>query len=396
MPFRDIIGHTRVLELLARSIELQSLPPSQLFAGPSGVGKRLAALSVAQALNCLQPVPFPVIAATGTASGRGPAARTAGPRTEWSEPDRERNGVSRPASAKAPAARHSASREGGGSGQSPEMKDGCGRCTSCTRIARRVHPDVVWLEPDEAGAIGIDAVRAVLDQVAYRPFEARRRVVIADEADALGTAAQSALLKTLEEPPPATVFILVSSRPDALLPTVLSRCPRLRFRPLTIVELAKALADRGYAEAEAHAVAAISDGSLGRALEARAGDLLEARQLAGEVLAKVARTANARDRLEQAKVLTAKRGGSAASDRDQLSAYLRAMASLLRDVELLATGADERALANADVQGDLDRLRDAYAGGRSREAFVAVDRAIAALDRNASAKIVADWLVLQI
>jgi len=344
MPFRDIIGHTRVLELLARSIELQSLPPSQLFAGPSGVGKRLAALSVAQALNCLQPVPFPVIAATGTASGR----------------------------------------------------DGCGRCTSCTRIARRVHPDVVWLEPDEAGAIGIDAVRAVLDQVAYRPFEARRRVVIADEADALGTAAQSALLKTLEEPPPATVFILVSSRPDALLPTVLSRCPRLRFRPLTIVELAKALADRGYAEAEAHAVAAISDGSLGRALEARAGDLLEARQLAGEVLAKVARTANARDRLEQAKVLTAKRGGSAASDRDQLSAYLRAMASLLRDVELLATGADERALANADVQGDLDRLRDAYAGGRSREAFVAVDRAIAALDRNASAKIVADWLVLQI
>jgi DNA polymerase III subunit delta' len=366
MPFRDVLGHERVLELLARSIAHDSLPPSQLFAGPSGVGKRLVAVAVAQAVNCLDPVRY---APPGTA------------RAEWSEPDRERHGASR------------------GSGQSPDLEiDSCGVCASCTRIARNVHPDVVRLEPDESGSLGIDQVRAMLDQVGYRPFEARRRVVIIDEADGLGTPAQSALLKTLEEPPPATVFILVSARPDALLPTVLSRCPRLRFRPLTPVEVSRALVARGYADAEAHAVAAAAGGSLGQALEARAGDLLQARELAGQVLRQVVRGGHPRDRLEQAKALVGKRGsgGSAASDREQLATYLRAMSSLLRDVELLACGADEDALANRDVKQELERLCEVYAGGRSRDAFVAVDRALGALDRNASAKIVADWLVLQI
>ena len=70
------------------------------------------------------------------------------------------------------------------------------------------------------------------------PFEARRRVVIIDEADALVEQAQHALLKTLEEPPSASIFLLVSSLPDALLPTVRSRCPRLRFGPLAPGEVA--------------------------------------------------------------------------------------------------------------------------------------------------------------
>ena len=70
------------------------------------------------------------------------------------------------------------------------------------------------------GSIKIDQVRDVIDRAGYRPFEGRRRVVIIDEADALVPQAQNALLKTLEEPPSASVFMLVTSRPDALLPTV--------------------------------------------------------------------------------------------------------------------------------------------------------------------------------
>src|SRR5439155_14938480 len=69
-----------------------------------------------------------------------------------------------------------------------------------------------------------------IDRSGYRPFEGRRRVVIIDQADTMLAPAQSALLKVLEEPPPATVFILVTSRPDMLLPTVHLRCPRLRFQ----------------------------------------------------------------------------------------------------------------------------------------------------------------------
>ncbi|HMB78538.1 MAG TPA: hypothetical protein VKI43_00655, partial [Vicinamibacterales bacterium] len=76
--------------------------------------------------------------------------------------------------------------------------------------------------------------------------------------------------------------------------------------------------------------------------------------------------------------------------------HLRAMAVLLRDVEVLATGADERTLANADVRPALERLTETYRGERGTRAFAAVDRALFALQRNAGVKLVADWLVLQL
>jgi hypothetical protein len=172
--------------------------------------------------------------------------------------------------------------------------------------------------------------------------------------------------------------------------------------PLSPSEVASALAKRGYAEPEARAVAATAEGSLSRALEVDAGDLMGARNTAAAVLRQVARDPGPKERLNQAKALLEKRSGkkgsmtAAAFERELLASNLRAMSSLLRDVELLASGVDEQWLANRDVSRDLERLRDVYAGGRSRAAFAAVDRALSALDRNASAKIVADWVVLQI
>ena len=85
-----------------------------------------------------------------------------------------------------------------------------------------------------------------------------------------------------------------------------------------------------------------------------------------------------------------------AAVREQLATELRAMASLIRDVELLSTSADARALANPDVRPALERLVPTYQGERGMRAFTAVDRALMALDRNAGVKIVADWLLLQL
>jgi DNA polymerase-3 subunit delta' len=338
MPFRDVIGHRRIVALLARSLAHDTLPPSLIFAGPAGVGKRLTALAVAQALNCLKP---------------------------QSTSDLE--------------------------------LDACGTCASCTRIARGVHPDVLFIEPGDNGSIKIDQVRDLIDRAGYRPFEGRRRAVIIDEADSLVPAAQNALLKTLEEPPSASVFILVTARPDALLATVRSRCPRLPFRPMAAQDIAAALVKRGQSEAEARAVAATADGSLGQALEASAGELVEARTVAQQVLAQAATAGDAARRLESAKDLLAKTtGAGGAENREHLASHLRAMASLLRDIELLSTRADARALANPDVQPALERLTDAYRGERGIRAFTAVDRALVALERNAGVKIVADWLVLQL
>ena len=224
MPFRDLVGHRRLVELLSRSVERDSLPPSLIFSGPEGVGKRLAATAVAEAINCLRP---------------------------------ERG----------------------------RMFDACGRCPACRRIGRGVHPDVLGLGPDDSGSIKIEQAREIIDRAAYRPFEGRRRVVIVDPADALGVPAQNALLKTLEEPPSASIFILVTARPDALLPTVRSRCPRLRFGPLSPAEVAGVLIARhGMADEEARARAAVADGSLGRALATGTGDFAEVRAAALGVL----------------------------------------------------------------------------------------------------------------
>ena len=336
MPFRDVIGHRRLVALLSRAVARETVPPALLLAGPAGVGKRRVAMALAQTLNCLATVSAPGI-----------------------------------------------------------ERDACGECATCRRIARGTHPDVIIVEPGDMGSIKIETVREVIDRAQYRPFEGRRRAVIIDDADALVPAAQNALLKTLEEPPSASVFVLVSAMPDALLPTVRSRCPRLRFGPLAPGEIAALLQrDHDYTEAEARAVAADADGSLGRALQAESTDLADARANAQRLLERTARVNDPAKRIDAVKDLVGK--GSSASERDQLAVCLRALSSLLRDLGILSTRADARMLANADLQADLSRLTSAFDSGRSMRAFAAVDEALAALERNASPKLVADWVVLQL
>ena len=339
MPFRAITGHRPLLELLSRAIARGTLPPSLLFAGPDGVGKRLTALAVAQALNCNTP---DMVAAIGV-----------------------------PPSAE---------------------NDACGACRQCTRIARGVHADVLVVEPGETGAIKIEQIRDVVDRAGYRPFEGRRRVVIIDGADALGLPAQDAILKTLEEPPSASVFVLISDRPDVLLPTVRSRCQRLRFGALTPGDVAEVLMrDHGMSAEEAHAAAAASGGSIGRAIGHAGEGVTEARDVAARLLQGAARTTDPRRRLDGAKLLT---GGGA--DRDELSGRLLALSSLIRDLGLLGARADDRTLANADLKPQLQSLLPSYDGERAWRAYAVVDRALDALGRNASPKIVADWLALNL
>jgi DNA polymerase-3 subunit delta' len=311
MPFRDVIdrhpGHRRLIGLLARSVDRGTLPPSLVFSGPAGSGKRQTALATAQALNCL-------------------ATRGEG-----------------------------------------EAFDACGTCAACTRIARGAHPDVLVVEPGDSGSIKIEQVRDAIDRSGYRPFEGKRRVVVIDQADAMAAAPQNALLKVLEEPPPSTAMILVTARPDMLLPTVQSRCQRLRFQ----------LADQPEVDEDA-------------------------RDVARRVLERAASPAEPHIRIEAAKDLLENTGAGGREDREQLASHLHAMASLLRDIELLSSQAARRPdrlaarLANPDVEPALERLKQAYAGRRGLNAYEAVDKALLALDGNASVKIVADWLVLQL
>jgi DNA polymerase-3 subunit delta' len=335
--FRDIVGHRRLVTLLTRAIARDTLPPALLLAGPAGIGKRRVATALASAINCLEPVATPVL-----------------------------------------------------------PRDACGQCASCRRIARGVHPDVILIAPGDSGTIKIEEIRDVIKRAGYRPFEARRRLVIIDDADALVVAAQNALLKTLEEPPSASLFVLVSSMPDALLPTVLSRTPRLRFGTLSATDIAEVLMrEHDYDETDARAAAADAEGSVGRALSVQSADVSEARAAAQRLLQQAARIGDPVRRLDAVKDLTGKKATPAA-ERDQLAACLRVMGSLLRDIGLLALHGDADMLANVDLRQELDRLAQSYDSQRSLRAYTAVDTALAAIERNASPKVVADWLVLQL
>ncbi len=344
MPFRAITGHRRVLDLLSRSIAGGTLPQSLIFSGSEGVGKRLAAVAVAQALNC---------------------TNIGGVRLQ---PDRP----------------------------SGERADACGECSACKRIARGVHGDVLMVKPGDTGVIKIDQAREVIDRAMYRPFEGRRRVTIIDDADAMAGPAQNALLKTLEEPPSSSVFILVTSRPDALLPTVRSRCSQIRFGRLSPGDVAILLErDHRYSAREAQAVAAASGGSVGQALNAQADEFADARGDAEALLRAARGRSDARSRVERAKDLI-KGGGPASSEREHLGLRLQALSSLARDLSVLSSGASPEWLANLDLRDELDALAKSFDSERALGLFSAVDRAQSALDGNVSPKVVADWLALQI
>lgn len=324
MPLAAVLGHRQVCDVLRAAVAHGRVPQSLLFSGPDGVGKRTTALALAQALNC----------------------------------PRARDG------------------------------DACGTCATCQRIARGQHADVVYLDQGEAASIKIQALRdRVLDVAGYRPFEAARRVFIIDPAEALTPQAQDALLKTLEEPPSTTLLVLITAYPDTLLPTVQSRCRRLRFGPLSSADVARVLVEhRGVEPAAARAIATASGGSVAAAIAAETGHAEDDREAAVLLLEAAARDAPA-GRLRAADRFV--KHGSKRRDRDALGARLALVTSLLRDLAAAQAGVEA-----VDLDQAVARLRPSYDLQRATAAFLALSEAQTWLEQNAGPKIVADWVAL--
>lgn len=229
MPLSSVFGQARAVETLRSALSHSTVHHAYLFMGPEGVGKELAALGLAQALNC----------------------------------------TSKP--------------EG--------SVDACGACSSCQRLANRSHPDLHWLLPEAervsrgwAGKsdithvpsreIKVEQIRALQERLVLRSLEAETKVVLVASAHLMNTQAQNAFLKTLEEPPSRTVMILLASAPERLLPTIKSRCSRVSFGPLPlsfVVEQVKK--KRSVDDATAHLMAEMASGSLSLALEWDVGKL---------------------------------------------------------------------------------------------------------------------------
>ncbi len=151
----------------------------------------------------------------------------------------------------------------------------CGKCKACRKFIRGVHPDVEIIRPS-GKSIKIDQIRTLESNLHFAPLESARRLILITEADLLTREAANSLLKSLEEPPLYTLFVLLAPSPDALLPTIVSRSQIVRFRPIPPELISKVLVEQfEKLPEEALGLSVLSQGSIGRALRLSEKGLLE-------------------------------------------------------------------------------------------------------------------------
>lgn len=311
---------------------------------------------------------------------------------------------------------------------------GCGTCSSCDRILRHRHPDVHHIVP-EGPLIPVDVIRdSVLVEASRSPFEGRHKVFVIEEAERMNPAAQSALLKTLEEPQEDTVFVLISDEEDEILETIRSRCRVFHLEPVSEARTVELLQREGAADERALVAARIGDGDIDRARALALDDAGSARRevwlsiprrltspqdaldIAAEVLAEAKEAVTGRQELQKTEVTELAEamgeGRGTATARNALAKRhrrelrrleeevegecLQSLGSFFRDVVALRGGAGE-ALSNLDA---LDAI-GMWAGSEVPDsAFVrCVERCIearAALPKNANALVQFEGVLLDL
>ncbi len=142
----------------------------------------------------------------------------------------------------------------------------CGECRSCKQAASDNNPDLIKLIPEKPNTIGVEDIRKLTGDIAVKPYAAKYKVYIVNEAEKMTVQAQNALLKTIEEPPEYAVILLLVANTEALLPTVLSRCVLLNMKPVSDESVKKYLTDElGIPDYKAEVCVAFARGNLGKA-----------------------------------------------------------------------------------------------------------------------------------
>ncbi len=281
-----VYGHDWVVEHLRKGMAHDRIRHAYLIVGPESVGKNTLAHALAQALNCTHP-----------------------------------DEAARP----------------------------CGECRSCRLIASGNHPDILYSELDSGtGALKIEEVRAVTGRIALKPYEARYRIAIFRDFDHAQPRAQDALLKTLEEPPPTAVLILLAPTAESLLSTITSRSQVISLRLVPAEVIQETLIQRWNADPQqAELLARLSGGRIGWAIRAlQDPSLLDQRQQALHLLEE-ALGQNRAGRFALAEDLS--------KDKLALAPLLELWQTYWRDVLLVCAGS-RVSPANADREEALRQL----------------------------------------
>ena len=182
----------------------------------------------------------------------------------------------------------------------------CQNCPSCKKSLSGNHPDIIYVTHEKIGSIGVEEIREqVVNDVAIRPYESPYKIYVIDEASKMTPQAQNALLKTLEEPPAYAVILLLSDNPDALLPTITSRCVMLHLTPVSDEEMKEYLMTQLHVpDYQAEIEASFAQGNIGRAkMIARTSEFLEMTENAIHQL-KRSKDMEVRDMVEMIRDLT--------------------------------------------------------------------------------------------
>ncbi len=337
MNFKSLVGQESAQKILVQTVDRDHLPNSFLFFGPEGVGKWAVALALTAYLNCRD--------------------RTDG--------------------------------------------DSCGKCPPCRQIQKLQFPNLHIAVPTPPSksekeesenyweileakitepysliggkrqmSIPVAAVRHMKRSLSQKPPVEGKRVVIIEQMDRMLTASADALLKLIEEPPSRTVIIITSSRPEKILPTIISRCRRIRFSHLNEASIRSYLTDQsGISEKKAVLLARLSGGSLGKALYVAEDENLQDREIAKLVFKGIFQADAAEVIAEASDLLPL-------NDRFRLNRVISQWQTLFRDLLLLQSGADAENVINIDFASELERL-----AGRNmkREALVKIPAQLGAV-----------------
>lgn len=266
----------------------------------------------------------------------------------------------------------------------PESGVACNVCNSCRKIINATHPDIRVIEPDGA-FIKIDQLRALIQEIAYQPFEGRYRVAILNGADQMRVEAANCLLKTLEEPPSRSILILVTAKPYLLLRTIRSRSQMLQFGSIAEDVIEKYLTNHeGRTREDARLAAVLSNGSLGAALAFDAERNREIRQQALRFVSVLLR----RERFVQASALAA----SIVKEKESFQAWVELTATMLQDV-YYAQVAPGR-IGQRDMEGELTNLAQSAPHTAVVAAIEAVKNLKAALQQNVNRQIALEALFI--
>jgi DNA polymerase-3 subunit delta' len=264
---------------------------------------------------------------------------------------------------------------------------GCGECAACRKLDHRNHPDLHVLEAD-GSSIKIEQIRAIQRDLSLRPCEGSRKVCLIEAADLMTVAAANALLKTLEEPRGDTLLILLTSHPQRLLETIRSRCQLLHFarQPQELIR-ATLQTQLGVDDAEAHVLAALSEGSFKKAFGKDRQLYLEERRTLLKTLTALS-AGSILPTLEFAEQL--------AGDKASLPDILEIFQAFYRDVLLTLHGRDSSELVNLDLGEKVRRVADREDVGNVLAKLEALGSARRQLERNLNPQLVMEVLLLRL